>query len=161
MTAFRAGIGYDAHRLVAGRPLIIGGVTIPHDRGLAGHSDADVAAHAIADALLGAAGAGDLGAHFPDSDPANEGISSLEILRRIASILSARGCRIVNADVTVVAEAPRLGPHIPAMRRALAAALGIAEGDVSVKAKTTEGMGFEGAREGISAHAVALIEMPS
>lgn len=158
MSGSRVGIGYDAHRLVEGRPLVIGGVAIPHERGLAGHSDADVAAHALADALLGAAGAGDLGQHFPDTDPATEGISSLALLERVSTVLRERKLRAVNADVTVVAQAPRLGPYIPEMRRALAAALGLPEGAVSVKAKTTEGMGFEGAREGISAYAVALVE---
>jgi 2-C-methyl-D-erythritol 2,4-cyclodiphosphate synthase len=152
------GIGYDAHRLVGGRPLIIGGVRIPHDRGLSGHSDADVAAHALADALLGAAAAGDIGRHFPDTDPATEGISSLALLERVAAILADRGFRPVNADITVVAQAPRLGPFLPEMQRALAGAIGVAEQAVSVKAKTTEGMGFEGSREGISAYAVALIE---
>lgn len=161
MSGFRVGIGYDAHRLAPGRPLVIGGVAIPHERGLEGHSDADVAAHALADALLGAAGVGDLGTHFPDSDPKTEGISSLALLARVAALLGERGMRAVNADITVVAEAPRLGPHLAAMRRALAGALGLAESAISVKAKTTEGMGFEGAREGISAYAVALVETPS
>jgi 2-C-methyl-D-erythritol 2,4-cyclodiphosphate synthase len=161
VSGFRVGIGYDAHRLVAGRPLVLGGVAIPHDRGLDGHSDADAAAHALADALLGAAGAGDLGSHFPDTDPATEGVSSLALLERVAGVLAARGMRPVNADVTIVAQAPRLGPHVPAMRRALAKALGLAVDAVSVKAKTTEGMGFEGALEGISAYAVALVETSS
>ena len=157
--SLRVGIGYDAHRLVAGRPLVLGGVRIPHDRGLEGHSDADVAAHALADALLGAVGAGDLGTHFPAGDPTTAGISSLVLLERVAAILRAKGARPVNADITIVAEAPRLGPHTASMRRALAGALGLGEDAVSVKAKTTEGMGFEGAREGISAQAVALVEI--
>jgi 2-C-methyl-D-erythritol 2,4-cyclodiphosphate synthase len=161
MSEHRVGIGYDAHRFVEGRPLVLCGVRIPHERGLAGHSDADVASHALADALLGAAGAGDIGTHFPDTDPSLEGISSLAILGRVRAILDERGFVPVNADITIVCEAPRLAPHVAAMRRAVASAIGLDEQALSVKAKTTEGMGFEGRREGISTHAVALVRKGS
>lgn len=154
----RVGCGFDAHRLVAGRPLVLGGVRIPHPRGLAGHSDADVLTHALMDALLGAAGAGDIGRHFPDSDPQYRGISSLELLRRVREVIAGRGLGVVNVDVTVVAEAPRLSPHVEEMRRRLAGALGVDPSRVGVKATTTEGMGFAGRGEGIAALAVALLE---
>ena len=154
----RVGLGYDAHRLVAGRPLILGGVEIPHAQGLLGHSDADVLAHAIGDALLGAVGAGDLGTHFPDKDPAYEGISSLILLERIIQIVQDRGFQPVNVDATVVAQEPRLAPHIPAMQANLATTLGLTPADVNVKATSTEHMGFAGRGEGIAAYAVVLVE---
>src|SRR5438105_11531718 len=130
----RCGIGYDVHRLVEGRKLILGGVEIAHSRGLEGHSDADVLSHAIADALLGAIGAGDIGQHFPNTDESIRGISSVQILRRIAEVLQVRGARTVNVDATVIAEAPKIVPHVGAMRKELATALGIPETSVSVKA---------------------------
>ncbi len=154
----RTGIGYDSHRFVEGRPLILGGQTIPHTHGLAGHSDADAVAHALTDAILGAAAAGDIGSHFPDTDPRWKGADSLALLRSACEIVGARGCRVTQVDVTVIMERPRLGPHIPAMRSALAAALGIAVEAVSVKAKTNEGMGFIGRGEGIATMAVATLE---
>jgi 2-C-methyl-D-erythritol 2,4-cyclodiphosphate synthase len=155
----RVGFGYDAHRFAAGRRLVLGGVEIPHSQGLSGHSDADVLAHAIGDALLGAAGAGDLGRHFPDTDPAYRGISSLVLLRRILAILRERGYEPVNVDATVVAEQPRLAPHREEMVRRLAAALDLPPEGVSVKATTTEQMGFAGRQEGIAAYAVALVRV--
>jgi 2-C-methyl-D-erythritol 2,4-cyclodiphosphate synthase len=153
----RVGFGYDAHRLAPGRPLILGGVEIPHHAGLSGHSDADVLTHALGDALLGAVAAGDLGAHFPDSDPAYQGISSLILLERIVAVVQSRGFKPVNADVTVVAEQPRLAPHIPRMIDHLAPILGLAPEAVSVKATSTEQMGFAGREEGIAAYAVVLV----
>jgi 2-C-methyl-D-erythritol 2,4-cyclodiphosphate synthase len=153
----RVGLGYDAHRLVAGRPLILGGVKIPHPLGLLGHSDADVLAHAIGDALLGAVGAGDLGTHFPDMDPAYEGISSLTLLERIMVIVRDRGFAPQNIDATVVAQEPRLAPHIPMMQANLAPILGLMAADVNIKATTTEHMGFAGRGEGIAAYAVVLV----
>ncbi|HWQ62067.1 MAG TPA: 2-C-methyl-D-erythritol 4-phosphate cytidylyltransferase [Negativicutes bacterium] len=153
----RIGIGYDVHRLVAGRPLILGGVDIPHERGLEGHSDADVLLHAIKDALLGAAALGDIGRHFPDSDPAYKGASSLKLLAAVGEKLAAAGWRVHNIDAVVIAEKPKLAPHIQAMNANIAAALGIAAGHVNVKATTTEGLGFAGRREGIAAQAVAAI----
>jgi 2-C-methyl-D-erythritol 2,4-cyclodiphosphate synthase len=153
----RVGLGYDAHRLVPGRPLILGGVALPYHLGLLGHSDADVLSHAIGDALLGAAGAGDLGSHFPDSDPAYKDISSLLLLEQIVEIVSRRGFKPVNVDATVVAQAPRLAPHFPAMRANLARVLGLAEDAVNLKATTTEQMGFAGRGEGIAAYAVVLL----
>jgi len=157
----RVGLGYDAHRLVAGRALVLGGVTIPHPLGLLGHSDADVLSHAIGDALLGAVGAGDLGAHFPDTDPAYKGISSLILLEKIVSLVRRRGFRPVNVDATVVAEKPRLSPHIPEMRAKLAHVLGLAPEEVNIKATTTEHMGFTGKEEGIAAYAVVLVAKTS
>lgn len=154
----RTGIGYDSHRFVEGRPLILGGQTIPHTHGLAGHSDADAVAHALTDAILGAAAAGDIGSHFPDTDPRWKGADSLALLRSACEIVGTRGYRVTQVDVTVIMERPRLGPHIPAMRSALAAALGIAVEAVSVKAKTNEGMGFIGRGEGIATVAVATLE---
>lgn len=153
----RIGFGYDAHRLVPGRPLILGGVKIPYPQGLAGHSDADVLTHALGDALLGAVAAGDLGTHFPDSDPAYQGISSLVLLERIVALVQARGFRPVNVDVTVVAEKPRLAPHLPEMIDKLAPILGLPREAVSLKATTTEKMGFTGREEGIAAYAVVLL----
>jgi len=154
----RTGIGYDSHRFVEGRPLILGGQTIPHTHGLAGHSDADAVAHALTDAILGAAAAGDIGSHFPDTDPRWKGADSLALLRSACEIVGTRGYLVTQVDVTVIMERPRLGPHIPAMRSALAAALGIAVEAVSVKAKTNEGMGFIGRGEGIATMAVATLE---
>ncbi len=154
----RVGLGFDAHRLVAGRPLILGGVEIPHDQGLLGHSDADVLAHAIGDALLGASGAGDLGRHFPDRDPAYKDISSLILLGKIMELVQARGFKPVNVDAVVVAQAPRLAPHIPGMQQNLAAVLGLSQADINIKATTTEHMGFAGRGEGIAAYAVVLVK---
>jgi 2-C-methyl-D-erythritol 2,4-cyclodiphosphate synthase len=153
----RIGLGYDAHRLVAGRPLILGGVEIPHAQGLLGHSDADVLSHAIGDALLGAVGAGDLGTHFPDRDPAYKDISSLILLERIMKLVRDRGFQPVNVDATIVAQEPRLAPHIPAMQARLAPILGLTPAEVSIKATTTEQMGFAGRGEGIAAYAVVLV----
>ena len=154
----RIGHGYDAHRLAAGAKLVLGGVTIEFDRGLAAHSDGDVLIHALCDALLGAAGLGDIGRHFPDTNPELAGIDSRILLRRVAALLDERGFRVVNADVTVIAQAPRLAPHLPGMRANLAADLGVEPAAVNVKATTTEGMGFSGRGEGIAAHAVVSIE---
>ena len=153
----RIGHGYDVHRLVEGRKLILGGVEIPFEKGLLGHSDADVLAHAVMDALLGAAALGDIGKLFPDSDPAYAGADSLILLRRVAEVLAEHGYGIGNVDATVLAQRPKLAPHIPEMRERLAAAMGISPGQVSVKATTEEGLGFTGTGEGIAAHAVALI----
>jgi 2-C-methyl-D-erythritol 2,4-cyclodiphosphate synthase len=153
----RVGLGYDAHRLVAGRPLILGGVEIPHAQGLLGHSDADVLSHAIGDALLGAVGAGDLGTHFPDKDPAYKNISSLILLERIMQIVRDRGFAPQNVDATIVAQEPRLAPHIPEMQTKLAPILGLTPNDVNIKATTTEQMGFTGRGEGMAAYAVVLV----
>ena len=157
MKMMRVGFGYDAHRLTPGRRLVLGGVEIPHPVGLSGHSDADVLTHALGDALLGAVAAGDLGRHFPDSDPAYRGISSLILLERIMTVVQARGFQPVNVDVTVVAEQPRLAPHIPLMIDNLAPILGLAPDAVSIKATSTEKMGFAGREEGIAAYAVVLV----
>ena len=154
----RIGHGYDVHRLVPERKLILGGVELPFEKGLLGHSDADVLTHAVMDALLGAAALGDIGKLFPDSDPAYEGADSLVLLGRVTEVLAEHGYRIGNVDATVLAQRPRLAPHIPAMREKLAGAMGISADQVSVKATTEEGLGFTGAGEGIAAHAVALIE---
>lgn len=153
----RFGIGYDVHRLVEGRRLILGGVDIPHERGLEGHSDADVLLHAIKDALLGAAGLGDIGRHFPDTDQTYKGASSLKLLEAVRDKIAAAGWRAYNIDAVVVAEKPKLAPHIAAMTANIAAALGLETGQVNVKATTTEGLGFAGRREGIAAYAVASI----
>lgn len=153
----RIGQGFDAHALVAGRRLVIGGVEIPHDKGLAGHSDADVLVHAVCDALLGAAGLGDIGAHFPDTDPRFKDIDSRKLLFAVRQLVRDRGWHVINVDVTIVAQAPRMAPHIPAMRANLAADLGIDPEAVNIKAKTTEKLGFVGRGEGIAAEAVALI----
>lgn len=154
----RTGIGYDSHRFVEGRPLLLGGQVVPHTHGLAGHSDADAIAHALTDAVLGAAAAGDIGAHFPDTDARWKDADSLDLLRAARELVVARGFRVAQADVTVILERPRLGPHIPAMRAALASALALALEDISVKAKTNEGMGFIGRGEGVAAIAVATLE---
>lgn len=154
----RIGHGYDVHRLVRGRDLIIGGVKIDYEFGLLGHSDADVLTHAIMDALLGAAALGDIGKHFPDSDPAYAGADSLALAANVSALLRSNGYRIINVDSTVLAQQPKLAPFIPIMRERLAAALGVSIDDVSVKATTEEGLGFTGSGEGIAAHAVCLIE---
>jgi 2-C-methyl-D-erythritol 2,4-cyclodiphosphate synthase len=153
------GFGFDLHPLVADRPLVLGGVTVASDRGLGGHSDADVLAHAVGEALLGALALGDLGRHFPDTDPRYRGISSLELLRRVVQLVGAQGGRLVNVDATVLAEAPRLAPHLPAMARRLAEALGLPADRVSVKAKSPEGLGLLGRGEGIAAMAVVGVEV--
>lgn len=153
----RIGEGFDVHRLVEGRKLILGGVEIPHSTGLLGHSDADVLAHAIMDALLGAAALGDIGKHFPDSDPTYRGADSLALLRHVAALLQGKGYTVGNVDATVAAQRPRLAAHIPQMRANLAEAVGVSVDRVSVKATTTEKLGYEGREEGISARAVALI----
>lgn len=153
----RIGHGFDVHAFAEGRRLIIGGVDIPFDRGLLGHSDADVLIHAICDALLGAAGLGDIGKHFPDSDPRYKGIDSRKLLRHVASLLDAQGWKTGNVDATIIAQAPRMAPHIPAMRTHLAEDLGIAVAALNVKATTTERLGFTGRGEGIAAEAVCLI----
>ena len=152
------GIGYDVHRLVRGRKLILGGVDIPHESGLDGHSDADALCHAIADAALGAIGQRDIGFHFPNSDDSIRGISSLEILRRVSLILAAQHARVLNVDSTIIAEAPRMAPHIAAMRENIAAALGIPPRRVGVKATTNELLGFAGRGEGIAALAITNID---
>jgi 2-C-methyl-D-erythritol 2,4-cyclodiphosphate synthase len=157
----RAGIGYDIHRLAPGRRLVLGGVEIPHETGLVGHSDADVAAHAVGSALLGALALGDLGQHFPPGDPRFAAISSLVLLEKIAALLAARGAEITHVDVTVVAESPRLAPHVTAMRERLAQALGVDVGCVSVKAATNEGLDAIGRGEAIAAHAVATVRAPA
>lgn len=154
----RIGQGFDVHPLVPGRKLVIGGVAIDHDKGLLGHSDADVLLHAICDALLGAAALGDIGRHFPDSDARFKGIDSRELLCRVASLLSERGLRVANVDATIIAEAPRMAPHIPSMVAHIAADLGIEAGRVNVKATTTEKLGFAGRGEGIAAQAICLLE---
>lgn len=154
----RIGHGYDVHRLVEGRKLILGGVEIPYEKGLLGHSDADVLTHALMDALLGAAGLGDIGQHFPDHDDRYLGADSLELLRQVCAMLAEHGFRIVNADVTVIAQRPKLAGFIPAMRERLAEVMGLSTGDVNVKATTEEKLGFTGEGLGIAAHAVALIE---
>jgi 2-C-methyl-D-erythritol 2,4-cyclodiphosphate synthase len=154
----RVGHGYDAHRFGPGRPLVLGGVTVPHPQGLVAHSDGDVVIHALCDALLGAAALGDIGRHFPDSSAELAGVDSRVLLRRVLSLLREQGLAVGNVDVTVVAQAPRLAPHIPAMRANLAGDLQVDASRVNVKATTTEGMGFTGRAEGIAAHAVALLE---
>ena len=154
----RVGIGYDAHRIVIGRPLILGGVKIPFDKGLEGWSDADVLSHAIMDSLLGAAGLRDIGYHFPSNDPAYKDISSVTLLNRVADLLKSHGWRIGNIDATIIAEHPLLQPFISQMKQNIALALAIGETQVGVKATTNEGIGFVGREEGIAAYAVALLE---
>ena len=160
MSAFRCGIGYDAHRLVSGRKLILGGVKIPHPRGLEGHSDADVLSHAVADAVLGALGAGDIGKHFPNTEESIRGISSIDILRHAATIAAQKNARVVNVDATVLAEAPKISPHIAAMQEKIADALGVKANAISIKSTTNEGLGAIGRSEGIAAIAVASVEVP-
>ena len=154
----RIGHGYDVHRLVEGRKCIIGGVDILYEKGLLGHSDADVLLHAIMDAVLGAMAAGDIGKLFPDNDPAYKGADSLLLTRRVAAVLHERGYRLGNVDATVIAQAPKLAPHIPAMRANIAEAFGVDTDRISVKATTEERLGFTGSGEGIAAHAVCIIE---
>jgi 2-C-methyl-D-erythritol 2,4-cyclodiphosphate synthase len=153
----RSGIGYDLHRLAAGRKLILGGIEVPFDKGPVGHSDGDVLAHAICDALLGAANLGDIGTHFPDTDPRWKGASSLVFLEHVRDLLAERRLRIEYVDAIVIAERPKLGPHFPAMREALAGALGVALGNVSLKGKTNEGVDAVGRGEAIAAHAIATL----
>ena len=158
MTDLRIGYGYDVHRLVPGRALVLGGVTVPFEKGLLGHSDADVLTHAVMDALLGAAALGDIGQLFPDSDAAYAGAYSMLLLRRVTALLREHGWQVGNVDATMVAQAPRLAPYVPEMRRRLAEAMGLDVDCVSVKATTEERLGFTGSGEGMAAHAVALIE---
>ncbi|MGA7180429.1 MAG: 2-C-methyl-D-erythritol 2,4-cyclodiphosphate synthase [Thiobacillaceae bacterium] len=157
MLELRVGQGFDVHAFEQGRKLIIGGVDIPHDQGLAGHSDADVLIHAICDALLGAASLGDIGRHYPDSEPRFKGIDSRELLRDVTGRLSGMNWRVLNVDATIIAQAPKMAPHIPAMAGNIAADLGLEDGCVNVKATTTEFLGFTGRKEGIAAQAVCLI----
>ncbi len=158
MASIRIGQGFDVHQLVAGRKCIIGGVDIPYERGLLGHSDADVLLHAICDALLGAAALGDIGKHFPDSDARYKGIDSRQLLRHVAALIGDRGYKVGNVDATIIAQAPRMAAHIAAMVANIAADLGVAAGQVNVKATTTEQLGFTGRGEGIAAEAVCVIE---
>ena len=155
----RIGQGYDVHRLVEGRPLILGGVEIPWEKGLLGHSDADVIVHALMDALLGAAGLWDIGHAFPDDDPETDGISSLILLERVRDMLAEKGYHVVNLDGTIIAQRPKLSPHIPEMRQKIAAVLGIPVERINLKATTEEGLGFTGTGEGIAAQAVALLAL--
>ena len=156
--SLRVGHGFDTHRLVAGRPLHLGGVEIPHGRGLEGHSDGDCVLHAVCDALLGAAGEGDMGRHFPSRDPRWRGVASRVFLEETGRLLAAAGCALVNLDVTIVAQEPVLAPHLEAMRDAVAGILGVEAGQVSVKAKSTDGLGALGRGEGIAALATVLLE---
>ena len=155
----RCGIGYDVHRLAKGRKLTLGGVEITHSRGLEGHSDADVLSHAIADALLGTIAVGDIGQHFPNTDESIRGMSSIEILRQVAALLAKNKARSINVDATLIAEAPKIAPHIPAMRKTIAQAIGVDESRIGIKATTNEGLGAIGRREGIAAMAVASVEI--
>ena len=154
----RVGLGYDVHKLVEGRDLILGGVNIPYEKGLLGHSDADVLVHAIMDALLGAAALGDIGKHFPDTDPAYKGADSLKLLEHVGKILDEKLYVIENIDATIIAQRPKMAPHIPTMRENVARVLGIDVDQVNIKATTEEGLGFTGELKGISAHAVCLID---
>ena len=154
----RIGMGYDVHKLVEGRKLILGGVEIPYEKGLLGHSDADVLLHAVMDAMLGAAALGDIGKHFPDTDPEFEGISSLKLLKRAAATVRKNGYTVGNIDATIVAQKPKLAPHIPQMVQNIAQTLNIPEDRVNIKATTEEGMGFTGTGDGIAAHAVCMLE---
>jgi 2-C-methyl-D-erythritol 2,4-cyclodiphosphate synthase len=155
----RVGIGYDSHRFEEGRPLVLGGIRIPHPHGLAGHSDADAVAHALIDAMLGAAAAGDIGQHFPDTDPKWKGADSMELLRSAHQLVRERGYALAQADLVIITEQPKLGPHLAAMAAKLAERLGAPPGSVSLKAKTNEGMGFIGRGEGIAVIAVATLEV--
>lgn len=154
----RVGHGYDVHQLVTGRDLILGGVKIPHNKGLQGHSDADVLIHAVCDACLGAAGLGDIGRHFPDTDPQYKNIDSRKLLRKVNEAIAQRGWKVVNVDSTLIAQAPHLSSHLPQMIQNIAADLGISEDSVNIKATTTEKLGFAGREEGIAAYAVVLLE---
>lgn len=158
MTKIRVGFGYDVHRLVEGRELWLGGIRLEHDKGLLGHSDADVLIHAICDALLGAANMRDIGYHFPDTAGEFENIDSKILLKKTVQLIATKGYRVGNIDATVCAERPKLNPHIPRMKQTLAAVMGVEEDDVSIKATTTEKLGFTGRQEGISAYATVLIE---
>lgn len=158
MSSYRIGSGFDVHPFTPGRPLMLGGVAVPHSHGLAGHSDADVLLHAVCDALLGAAALGDLGAHFPSTDTRWAGADSTALLAEVVRLVTAEGWVPVNLDATLIAERPRLAPHVPAMRERLATALHLAPGAVSVKATTTDGLGFTGRGEGIAAQAVVLLQ---
>ena len=153
----RIGQGYDVHKLVPDRELILGGVTIPYEKGLLGHSDADVLVHAVMDALLGAAALGDIGQHFPDTDPAYEGASSIELLKKVGKLLQERGYVIENIDATIIAQKPKMRPHIPQMEENIAGTLGISTDQVNVKATTEEGLGFTGTEEGISSQAICAL----
>lgn len=153
----RIGHGYDVHRLVEGRALILGGVDIPYEKGLLGHSDADVLTHAVMDALLGAAGLGDIGKHFPDTDPTYKGADSLKLLEHVVAVLDEAGWQVGNVDATIIAQRPKLAPHIPTMRENLALRMGVEVGQVNVKATTEEKLGFTGSGEGMSAHAVCIL----
>ncbi len=157
----RIGFGYDVHRLAAGESLVLGGVEIPHEKGTVGHSDADVLLHAICDALLGALALGDIGTHFPDTDPAYRGIASTELLNKTMELVRSHGYTLGNLDTTLCLQAPKIAPQIPAMRRHIAAALGVDPGQVSVKATTEEKLGFTGREEGVSAYAVVLLQTAS
>ena len=158
MTALRMGHGYDVHRLVEGRPLVLGGVTVPYEKGLLGHSDADVLTHAVMDALLGAAALGDIGRHFPDSDETYRGADSLKLAACVAGLLAQNGYRIVNVDATLLAQRPKIAPYIEQMRANLAASLGVETEQINIKATTEEHLGFTGEGLGMAAHAVCLIE---
>ena len=153
----RIGQGYDVHKLVPDRELILGGVTIPYEKGLLGHSDADVLVHAVMDALLGAAALGDIGQHFPDTDPAYEGASSIELLKKVGELLQERGYVIENIDATIIAQKPKMAPHIPQMRTNMAKAMGIEESQLNIKATTEEKLGFTGREEGIASQAICLL----
>ena len=153
----RVGMGYDVHKLTEGRKLILGGVDIPWEKGLLGHSDADVLIHAVMDALLGAAALGDIGKHFPDTDPAYKGISSIKLLVHVEELLSKQGYAVGNIDATVIAQKPKMAPHIPQMRKNMADALGIPESKINIKATTEEGLGFTGRGEGIASQAICLL----
>lgn len=156
--SFRVGLGYDVHKLTENRELILGGVTIPYEKGLLGHSDADVLVHAIMDALLGACKLGDIGQHFPDTDPQYKGISSITLLKHVGALLDKNGYKIVNVDSIIVAQRPKMMPHIPEMEKNIAAALNIDSDSINVKATTEEGLGFTGSGEGIAAKAVCMVE---
>ena len=160
MTVFRSGLGFDLHPLVEGRPLVLGGVTVPAARGLGGHSDADVLTHAVCEALLGSLALGDLGRLFPDTDPRYKGASSLGLLRSVMDLIATKGARVVNVDVTVICQAPRLAPFLPEMATRLAATMGLEPGRVSVKAKSPEHLGLLGREEGIASMAVIAVEVP-
>ncbi|MBQ8278662.1 MAG: 2-C-methyl-D-erythritol 2,4-cyclodiphosphate synthase [Roseburia sp.] len=153
----RVGLGYDVHKLVEGRDLIIGGVTIPHTLGLLGHSDADVLLHAIMDAVLGAAGLGDIGKHFPDTDPAYKGISSIKLMEHVAALIEEKGYVVENIDATIIAQKPKMRPHIPQMEENIAKAMNISVDQINVKATTEEGLGFTGTEQGISSQAICCL----
>ena len=159
-TTYRSGFGYDVHRLVEGRPLILGGVEVPFERGLEGHSDADVLLHAVIDAILGAAGEGDIGTHFPSSDPSLEGVSSATMLAEVLGLVAGKGWRVENVDATIVAQRPRLSPHTPRMKARIAEVLQVEPERVNVKSKTTDGLGFTGTGEGMAAYCTVMLSRP-